>query len=111
MTTGRKVSALVVVLATTVSCAWILNQVVLGSRVSREDEVVGRGNTASGGQNYSQFKHDNPQHARLPCLLCHSRETNSPRPSLPGKSNHAPCTGCNANQFRDSSSPICTICI
>jgi Cytochrome c7 and related cytochrome c len=65
---------------------------------------------ASGSQDYSQFKHDNPQHARLPCLLCHRRETNSPRPSLPGKSNHAPCAGCHTQQFGDSSSPICTIC-
>lgn len=59
---------------------------------------------------YSQFKHDNPQHARLPCLLCHRRENNAARPTLPGKSNHAPCTGCHAQQFSDSNSPICTIC-
>lgn len=59
---------------------------------------------------FSKFKHDNPQHARLPCLLCHRRENNSARPTLPGKSDHAPCAGCHAEQFRNSNSPVCTIC-
>ena len=60
--------------------------------------------------NYSQFKHENPQHARLPCLLCHRRENNSARPTLPGKSGHAPCAGCHTQQFSDSNNSICTIC-
>jgi c(7)-type cytochrome triheme protein len=59
---------------------------------------------------YSQFKHDNAQHARLPCLLCHRRTDNSARPTLPGKSEHAPCAGCHAQQFSNSNSPICGIC-
>ncbi|HXS01399.1 MAG TPA: cytochrome c3 family protein [Pyrinomonadaceae bacterium] len=59
---------------------------------------------------FSQFKHDNRNHARLPCLLCHRRENNSPQPTLPGKAAHAPCTGCHAQQFANSSSEICTIC-
>lgn len=59
---------------------------------------------------FSKFKHDNQQHARLPCLLCHRRENNSARPTLPGKSGHAPCAGCHAQQFSDSTSPICSIC-
>jgi hypothetical protein len=59
---------------------------------------------------FSQFKHDNRNHARLPCLLCHRRENNSPQPTLPGKAAHAPCTGCHAQQFSNSSSEICTIC-
>jgi c(7)-type cytochrome triheme protein len=58
-------------------------------------------------QDYSKFPHTEPGHARLPCLLCHRREDNSPRPRLPG---HAPCAGCHAQQFNDSGSPICTIC-
>jgi hypothetical protein len=110
MTTGRKVSALVVVLVTTASFAWTLNQVVLGSRSDRENEAAGRSDTAFGPQDYSQFKHDSAQHARLPCLLCHRRESNSAQPTLPGKSNHAPCSGCHAQQFSDSSNAICTIC-
>ncbi|HYV11129.1 MAG TPA: cytochrome c3 family protein [Pyrinomonadaceae bacterium] len=59
---------------------------------------------------YSQFKHDNRNHARLPCLLCHRRENNSPQPALPGKAAHAPCTGCHAQQFSNPASAICTIC-
>ncbi|HEX6649600.1 MAG TPA: cytochrome c3 family protein, partial [Pyrinomonadaceae bacterium] len=59
---------------------------------------------------YSQFKHDNSNHARLPCLLCHRRTDNSPQPTLPGKAAHAPCTGCHAQQFSNPTSEICTIC-
>ncbi len=59
---------------------------------------------------YSQFKHDDPNHARLPCLLCHRRENNSAQPTLPGKASHAPCTGCHSQQFANPASPICTIC-
>ena len=60
--------------------------------------------------NYSQFKHDNKNHARLPCLLCHRRESNSPQPTLPGKSAHAPCTGCHTQQFANPAGEICSIC-
>lgn len=62
------------------------------------------------GLDYSKFLHNSRNHARLPCLLCHRRESNSPRPQLPGRSDHAPCTGCHAQQFANSDSPICTIC-
>jgi c(7)-type cytochrome triheme protein len=60
--------------------------------------------------NYSQFKHDRRDHARLPCLLCHRRENNSPQPTLPGKASHAPCAGCHAQQFANPASEICSIC-
>ena len=60
---------------------------------------------------YSKFKHDNRDHARLPCLLCHRRENNSPQPTLPGKAAHAPCTGCHQQQFAGgAANEICTIC-
>ena len=59
---------------------------------------------------YSQFKHDNRDHARLPCLLCHRRENNSAQPTLPGKASHAPCTGCHAQQFSNPASEFCSIC-
>ena len=59
---------------------------------------------------YSQFKHDSAYHRRLPCLLCHKRETNSSRPTMPGSSSHLPCAGCHVKQFADSSNAICTIC-
>ncbi|HLM55555.1 MAG TPA: cytochrome c3 family protein [Pyrinomonadaceae bacterium] len=59
------------------------------------------------GPDFSRFTHANPQHARLPCLLCHTREDNSPRPRRPG---HTPCSGCHTQQFADQSNPICTVC-
>jgi c(7)-type cytochrome triheme protein len=62
------------------------------------------------GADYSKFQHSSEYHARLPCLLCHRRESNSPRPSMPAASNHLPCAGCHVKQFADSSSRICTIC-
>ncbi|HET9529528.1 MAG TPA: cytochrome c3 family protein, partial [Blastocatellia bacterium] len=58
------------------------------------------------GVDFSRFTHSNPNHARLPCLLCHRRET-SARPTRPG---HTPCAGCHAQEFAASSGPICTIC-
>jgi len=66
--------------------------------------------TPQSATDYSQFKHDNRNHARLPCLLCHRRENNSPQPTLPGKAAHAPCAGCHAQQFANPASAICTIC-
>ena len=62
------------------------------------------------GTDYSKFKHDNPNHSRLPCLLCHRRETNSAQPTLPGKDQHTPCTGCHQPLFAAGSGPICTVC-
>lgn len=59
---------------------------------------------------FSKFKHDNTNHARLPCLLCHRRETNLSQPIMPGGKDHLPCAGCHAEQFANSGSPMCTIC-
>ncbi len=59
---------------------------------------------------YSRFDHRNQYHGRLPCLLCHRRDDNSPRIGFPGKPNHLPCAGCHTVQFSDPASPICTIC-
>jgi len=60
--------------------------------------------------NYSQFKHDNANHSRLPCLLCHRRENNAAQPTLPGKDSHTPCSGCHQQQFANKASEICSIC-
>lgn len=62
------------------------------------------------GLDYGKFMHSSRNHSRLPCLLCHRRDSNSPIPKRPGGSNHLPCAGCHAQQFSDSESPICTIC-
>lgn len=62
------------------------------------------------GLDYAKFLHSNTNHARLPCLLCHRRETNAARPLLPGGNSHLPCAGCHAQQFSNSEGPICTVC-
>ena len=61
-----------------------------------------------GDQDFSKFAHSSRSHERLPCLLCHRRDSNAPRPvrSL----HHTPCAGCHTQQFAASSGPICTIC-
>ena len=66
--------------------------------------------TSQTDKDYSKFQHGNAFHSRLPCLLCHRRDDNSPRIGFPGRSGHLPCAGCHALQFSDNTSPICTIC-
>jgi c(7)-type cytochrome triheme protein len=61
-------------------------------------------------KDYSHFTHTNAYHSRMPCLLCHRRDTNATRISFPGRNGHTPCIGCHQLQFGDSGSPICTIC-
>lgn len=56
---------------------------------------------------YTQFQHSNPAHARMPCLLCHTREDNSAALKFPG---HVSCAGCHKQQFDDSGSLMCAIC-
>ncbi len=62
------------------------------------------------GLDYGKFQHGSRNHSRLPCLLCHRRDSNSPIPKRPGGSSHLPCAGCHAQQFSNSESPICAIC-
>jgi c(7)-type cytochrome triheme protein len=62
------------------------------------------------GLDYGKFQHSNQNHSRLPCLLCHRRESNSAIPKRPGGSGHLPCAGCHAQQFSSSDGPICAIC-
>lgn len=56
---------------------------------------------------FSEFKHLNPQHERLPCSICHIRHDNSPRPAFAG---HIPCASCHVEQFADKNNAICLIC-
>lgn len=56
---------------------------------------------------FTEFRHNEGQHARLPCLLCHRRAEGVTRPMWPG---HVPCSGCHAQQFSNESHPICSIC-
>ena len=62
------------------------------------------------GLDYGKFMHSSRNHSRLPCLLCHRRDSNAPIPKRPGGSGHLPCAGCHAQQFASPESPICTIC-
>ena len=66
--------------------------------------------TQTSAIDFSKFRHDNANHARLPCLLCHRRDTNAARPVIPGSAAHAPCTGCHAQEFANAGSPVCLIC-
>jgi c(7)-type cytochrome triheme protein len=59
---------------------------------------------------FSKFHHNNANHARLPCLLCHRREGTGAKPAMPGGGGHLPCSGCHAKEFANSSSPVCNIC-
>ncbi len=58
---------------------------------------------------FLMFSHTTPRHASLSCASCHRRETNSPRPDLPG---HKACTDCHVQQFVSASGgeAICAIC-
>ena len=96
-------------------CGFI-STIVFGSRASatsvesNDQAVIAGLNPASvqgAAGDFSKFSHTHPAHARLTCLLCHRRESNAPQPRLPG---HTPCAGCHAQEFANSSSPICTIC-
>jgi c(7)-type cytochrome triheme protein len=62
------------------------------------------------GLDYGKFQHSSRNHSRLPCLLCHRRDSNAALPKRPGASQHLPCAGCHAQQFSNNESPICTIC-
>jgi c(7)-type cytochrome triheme protein len=95
-------------------CFGFILMIVINSQVSAltararaESEVM---QLQEGGRDFSKFTHTNPTHAQLPCLLCHRRENNSPRPTLPGQQGHLPCAGCHTQQFANHDSPICTIC-
>lgn len=82
---------------------------VRSSEANSEDALSSGGATLESWQgDYSKFSHANAQHARLPCLLCHRRQDNSPQPVR--SVGHSPCSGCHAKQFADSSNPICLIC-
>lgn len=85
-----------------IAVAWIAAHSSLSGPVKTESVFA--------QEDYSKFQHGNPNHSRLPCLLCHRRESNSAQPTLPGKDKHTPCIGCHAPLFAAGSGPICTIC-
>jgi len=58
-------------------------------------------------KDYSKFDHQSEQHVRLPCLLCHTREDNSPQMKFSG---HIPCASCHTEHFQQNDHAICSIC-
>lgn len=86
------------------SCAAVVLMALLDSRAAAEGAGLF---VTQGSGDFSKFAHMEPGHARLPCLLCHRRDDDSPRPRLPG---HTPCSGCHAEQLSNAGSNICAIC-
>lgn len=95
-----------------ISIATVINSHASGN--SSREALTGEQNQTQmqfpEGLDYAKFQHSSQNHSRLPCLLCHRRESNSAVPKRPGGSGHLPCAGCHAQQFSNSDSPICTIC-
>jgi c(7)-type cytochrome triheme protein len=63
--------------------------------------------TLKASTDFSKFGHASESHSRLPCLLCHRRDSNEAQPKFSG---HTPCAGCHAQEFANAGSQICTIC-
>src|SRR5215204_3923610 len=84
--------------------------IVMFVGATRNGETNGQKMEVPENADYTKFQHTGTYHTRLPCLLCHKRETNAAKPTWPGKPNHLPCAGCHQKQFADNSGPICTIC-
>src|SRR5260370_5533421 len=94
-----------------VACSGVTLVAILALRVAaHESETNEQQMKVPENADYSKFQHTSAYHARLPCLLCHKRDTNSALPAIPGRSNHLPCAGCHVKQFADSSNAICTVC-
>src|SRR6266699_749119 len=76
-------------------CSGVTLVAILALRVAaRRSESNEQQMNVPENADYSKFQHTTAYHARLPCLLCHKRETNAERPEIPGSSNHLPCAGC-----------------
>jgi c(7)-type cytochrome triheme protein len=92
-------------------CAFMISvSVGLLAVSSGRRESLGQQMKVPDDADYSKFQHSSAYHARLPCLLCHRRDSNAARPSMPAASSHSPCAGCHVKQFADSAGPICSIC-
>lgn len=88
-------------------CAVFAYAFMFGSHPSAIASPIAEPVTEPAAQDSSRFRHTSAQHARLPCLVCHTRESNSAKLKLPG---HIPCSSCHVQQFADNKSPMCNIC-
>ena len=77
---------------------------------SGTEEIKSLTNSIADSPELAKFRHSNRYHSELSCLICHRRDNNSARITLPGKEGHTPCIGCHTQQFENNNSPICTIC-
>lgn len=77
---------------------------------SETDTIKSLTNSLQNSPVLAKFSHGNQYHSQLSCLVCHRRDTNATKISLPGKDGHTPCIGCHTQQFTDNNSPICTVC-
>ena len=95
-------------------CGILLFGYAFAIGVTRTDETPNEWESSPSAEpqdvDYSHFTHSNQAHARLPCLICHRRDDNSPRVRFPGKAGHTPCAGCHTVEFSGNTSPMCTIC-
>jgi c(7)-type cytochrome triheme protein len=89
-----------------IGCLSFILAIMRDSRVSALSEAPTVHN-AFAAEDSSTFSHSNPSHERLPCLLCHRRDSNSARPA---RSGHTPCAGCHSQEFATSTGPLCAIC-
>lgn len=80
------------------------------SETTESDKIKELTKSLEGSEELSKFSHNNEYHSQLSCLICHRRDNNSPRISMPGGAGHTPCIGCHTQQFEDVKSPICSIC-
>jgi len=77
---------------------------------SGKEEIKSLTDELEGSPELAKFTHTNQYHSELSCLICHRRDNNSARISLPGREGHTPCIGCHTQQFENKNSAICTIC-
>jgi hypothetical protein len=109
--TQRRLLYVVFVIAVCSFFGYSLVTVLQPQAVTAETDVTAETNIPMQDLDFSRFSHKNAAHSRMPCLLCHRRDDNSPRIGFPGKAGHTPCIGCHQQQFSaGSGSPICTVC-
>lgn len=107
-TSGKRRLVLAMLGLCVLSFAYLLTvDRVAGFSVAEFPEEARGGEESPASGDYSKFPHSNAMHSRLPCLLCHKREDNSPQPK---RSAHLPCAGCHMQQFAQNEGQICTIC-
>ena len=105
----QRVPLLIVVALTMLTAGFFITSMSRAAGRASSPEPLQQQMQFPEGLDYSKFEHRSRNHSRLPCLLCHRRDSGTV-PKLPGSGGHLPCAGCHAQQFSNTDSPICTIC-